>query len=462
MIVIQRSRSLLQVFACGMLLSSLTFGQGISWQPGPGGSRPQSPQNLQPTLQLDWALRYDHGVWNHDGFQAVAFDAQGNIFAVGGSLSGGPNYSYEVLCLKVAPTGSILWERRYDSPGSGFDDGAVDLVVAPDGAVTVLAEGPGSTSDQDVLLFRYDPQGNLIWQTVWDHYWSDSAEAVVQASDGSLYVLAHSYTVGSVTDVVLLKYSDDGVLLWERFYHGGYGTDSAVDLGLDSQENVLLAGYSIAPGMSTNFDWLGLKYDANGQLLWSTTIAGAIGWPDYCWGMAVSPQDELLMTGYLVNNTGIQDYTTACLDSSGNLLWLRSEGTGTGGGQKIMADPSGRVISVGGSTMVAFDSAGNRLWNQIFGAPGLSSGSAKAVALHPRGDILVGGSIWEGSLGTQYFLLAADPLNGTVLSTAVYGTANFESPASGGLEVHPSGKILQVGSSPNSHDNDGLLLQYRY
>lgn len=410
------------------------------------------PSVLEPA----WERTYDHGIIGHDALAALDVAPHGEIYAVGSSLGLVGRYSYEIVTLKYAADGTLLWERRYDTPGNGFDDIAVDVEVSVSGNVIVLGQGPGTNGNQDVITLCYDAFGTLQWSAIFDNNWSDGATALATAPDGSIYVLAGTYFAATVSDVVLLKYDALGVLQWSRFFDGGWGTDVGVGLGLDPAGDVLIGGYSIeAPG-GTNFDWLALKYDSSGTLQWSAKRAGAAsGWPDYCWACSTDAAGDLLMTGYLVNTSSVQDFTTMKFDNDGQLRWSRTLGNATGGGQAVTADRDGNVFAAGGVQLVSYDALGALRWHSAFGAPGLLSGNAQAIACDPAGRVVVAGTGFH-------------PLSGAQFLTVAYGVhgraADFDlragGPAPRALLAPAPRRVYTCGARSNGHDNDGLLVRF--
>jgi uncharacterized delta-60 repeat protein len=406
---------------------------------------------------MDWEKRYDHGLTGHDSARAIGLDPNGNLFVAGSSLGLNATWTYEIVTLKYSRTGALLWERRYDSAGSGFDDTAVDVEAAPDGSVIVLGQGPGSSGDQDIVLIRYDAAGAQQWVRRWSNWWSDGATGLELAPDGSIYVLGGTYYAGNVSDILLLKYDALGTLLWQRNYHGGIGTDVGSDLDLDSQGNVVVGGYSISPAGTNNFDWVALKYDPAGNLLWSARRGGTFLWPDYCWGMCVDSNDDVLMTGYLVNTSGNQDFTTMKLGGDGNWLWQRELGTATGGGSVVTSDRARNVYVAGQSRVLSYDAAGNLRWSRSLTVSPASSASATGIALDTDEHLIVAGSAWVPGSSTQ-FLVEAFRTNGVFLSALTHGGTQGEGPAARALATR--GRWVYVtGASPNTHDNDALTIR---
>lgn len=425
-------------------------------------SLPASAQTADgmPSLRLglDWEQRYDHGIAGHDSLRAVEVDSDGNVLTAGSSLgtwfSWRTEYTYEIVTLKYSRAGALLWERRYDSPGhGGFDDVATDVLVRPDDSIVVLGQGQMIAGDQDMVLLCYDALGNELWQHHWSNGWNDGATALALAPDGSLYALGSSAYGANVTDIVLVKYSAAGELQWARNWHGGGGTDYGVGLGVDPSGNVTIGGTSIAPGPVSNYDWVALEYDADGNLLWSSRQASpANGW-DYCDALHVDARGDVLLSGHLSGA-----FSTIKIDGAGGWLWTRSLGAGRG--KVITSDAAGNLFVAGGGTVVSYLTDGTQRWTRNFVAPNGGVGDATALALDDLGRLVVSGSYFNPSGPQSQFLLAAFGRGGRVLDLVEHGGPESDSAAPGGLAVGARGAVFVTGSSPNGHDNDGLLLRF--
>ncbi len=134
---------------------------------------------------------------------AMDIASDGSIYLSGHSLSGVQNW--DTYTVKLNQSGDTLWERRRGNP-RGFDpryihDEVWDITVGSNGDIYVVA-GTGDEysnysacndrgcSDQwHVYILRYDPDGNLVWETTFVNGGEDWAgEAIAFTNDGGLIV----------------------------------------------------------------------------------------------------------------------------------------------------------------------------------------------------------------------------------------------------------------------------------
>jgi len=124
---------------------------------------------------------------------AMATDAQGFSYIVGTSAGDlGANRADgadDLLLTKVDSEGAVVWTRMLGTTGSAR--GAA-VTIGPDGGIvvagTVAGGFDGGTSDGDMLVAKYDAQGDERFATLVCVSGPQQAAAVAVASDGTIYV----------------------------------------------------------------------------------------------------------------------------------------------------------------------------------------------------------------------------------------------------------------------------------
>ncbi|MBI5756639.1 MAG: hypothetical protein HZA12_06910 [Nitrospirae bacterium] len=269
--------------------------------------------------------------------QGVAVDRAGNVVVTGYSWNGSSYYDYHTI--KYDPNGNELWTRTYDG-GSG--DLAYGVAVDRAGNVVVT----GVTGNGDIHTIKYDPNGNELWSNTYDGGSSDIAYGVAVDLAGNVVVTGWSYN-GTNHDCLTIKYDAAGNLLWTRLYDGGSGDDEeALGVAVDRQGNVVVTGHSYN---GTNYDYLTVKYDPNGNELWTRTYDG--GSYDEATEVAVDRYGNIVVTGGSTIG-GTFDYYTIKYDPNGNELWSRAY-DGDGGrfdmAMGVAVDHEGNVVVTGES-----------------------------------------------------------------------------------------------------------------
>lgn len=265
-----------------------------------------------------------------------------------------------VLATLVAPRGAHaqfnqVWNRTHDG-GLNLSDDPTNMAVDAEGNSFVVGTiNSGMTGNEaDIAVFKYDANGTLLWRKVWNGPagTQDIAFGMALAPDGAVIAVGRTNTVATSSDYVTLKYATDGTLLWARLYDGPASSiDQALAAGTDAAGNVFVVGevYNDAE-MYINGDFCTLKYDAQGNLLWSRLYDGPanyINTSDQPRCLAVDANGDVIVSGDSPDiNLNARIATLKYRGSDGQLLWLnRSEDAGISGYQVALeAAPNKDVI----------------------------------------------------------------------------------------------------------------------
>ena len=146
--------------------------------------------NLNAQFLLDWQQTFDGG--RNDFAQSIHFDNEGNIILVGSSF--GINLTDDVAVAKYSSEGQFIWAKTFDI----------------------------GQNDRPIGVY-FDAENNII--------------VGAKGNDSSFYR----------DDFYLLKYSEDGDILFEKrvAWYANYGTDylgEADQLHMDNYNNLILSG----------------------------------------------------------------------------------------------------------------------------------------------------------------------------------------------------------------------------
>jgi hypothetical protein len=265
-------------------------------------------------------------------------------------------------------------------------------------------------------------------------------------SAGNVYVLA---TARSSNDYLIRKYDTNGVLLWSQEYDGG-GTETAVDLALDSAGNVIVTGTS-------DGDYLTLKYNANGGLLWFRRYDG--GGTEIAADLTVDSAGNIIVTG-----TANDDYLTLRYDANGNLLWARRFNVGTDRATAVTVDRVGNVYVTGecnGSfATVSYQPNGTQRWVRTSNG-GLSQCRPVAVAVDNAGNVYVAGTGTVGSGDTSYLTVKYDA-NGNEAAQLYDSTLGAERLTAGVLDRAMNFIVTGFSGDPYSHGYGAEIVTIKY
>jgi len=178
---------------------------------------------------------------------------------------------------------------------------------------------------------------------------------------------------------------------WQtRYSSAGTNIDRAEDMAMDAAGNVYVTG--LGQGVSGNFDYVTIKYDAVGTEIWRTEYNGAGNSLDEAHAVAVDPSGNVYVTGWSYGGAGTgYDYATVKYNSTGVQQWA-SRYTNVAGGTDeawdIDVDNAGNVFVTGSSdgagtnsaaTTVSYNSAGVQQYANRFEGAGSSIDAGFAI-----------------------------------------------------------------------------------
>jgi hypothetical protein len=157
----------------------------------------------------------------------------------------------DVFVSKYDPAGNQVWRREFGS-GPGFlgDDILTSIAVDPlegvyvTGYTSGVMEGTTNQGGRDIFVVKVDRNGNRLWSRQYGTDYHDFGNSLAADPEGGVYVAGGrdhpDFRFGRYGDALLLRYSPDGTLLWNRQLDGGY-FDDAWDVVAD-QGGVRLVG----------------------------------------------------------------------------------------------------------------------------------------------------------------------------------------------------------------------------
>lgn len=286
-----------------------------------------SCHQLYPTMQWGGA--------GNDVPRGMASDSFDNVYVTGYTDSFAAGGMQLFLLKYRSADNEFVWSRTFGGGGplnvygTGVD---VDLSgnVYVTGYMTSANVNSGAAT---VILLKFDPSGNLIFQRTWGGAVNDFGSGIVLDGAGNIYVTGTTYSFSvtpGIPNVFLLKYDSSGNLLFQKTW-GGTLSDFGSGVAVDVLGNVYVTGYtyssSLAPGVASVFL---LKYTGSGSLTLEQTWGGRRN--DYGYGVAVNTLGEVYVTGYSSSfgpNYPGTNFFLLKYDLLGNLISEKLYGGGT-------------------------------------------------------------------------------------------------------------------------------------
>ncbi|UOQ52224.1 SBBP repeat-containing protein [Hymenobacter cellulosivorans] len=305
-------------YVTGGFTSSIALGNNLSLTSTTTAGKRLFVVRYSPQGTPEWATQSTPANASLLDGSGIATDAAGNVY-VTGTISGGITIGTTSVTISD-PEGGAFLARLNGATGTlqslteafryAFNPNAMGafyaprIAVAPTGETYLLNtfyQSPvlGGTTfttrgGRDVLLAKYDRQGQLLWTRQAGGTADDFGSALAVDATGSVYLttLFSGTTRFNTTQLVsaggsdgaLTKYSPQGVVEWAQ-RGGGTGADAFGGLALDAAGNAYVAGYfsntatfntaATATLTSTGLQDLVLaSYTPQGQVRWVQQAGG--------------------------------------------------------------------------------------------------------------------------------------------------------------------------------------------
>ncbi|MCA9234501.1 MAG: SBBP repeat-containing protein [Planctomycetales bacterium] len=262
-------------------------------------SKYDSSGNLQLLNQIGFGNSIDT-MW------AVTTDLLGNAF-IAGRMGGSSNTGRPVgrgVVFQYDSTGAT-WSSTINSNDT---DSASSVAVDPSnaiyvGGVTRGRVGTVNYGSYDGFIRKYDANRDVRWNVQLGSSGVDGVSDLSVDPFGNLLVLA--LTNGSLggtlignRDIVLRKYDPDGQLLWNKKI-GTRMFDDPIDLSIDELGNIYIAGLTDGSLGDTNAGYRDVfiqRYSESGDLVWTKQL----GTPFYdrLAGIEVTSPGVIYVAGY--------------------------------------------------------------------------------------------------------------------------------------------------------------------
>ncbi|PSK90402.1 SBBP repeat-containing protein [Taibaiella chishuiensis] len=373
-----------------------------------------------------WAKKIGAASYNDQAY-AIALDNAGNAYITGifaatvdfdpgaGTANLVSNGASDIFIAKYDGAGNYVWARNIggsdwdygqsitlDNTGNVYVTGSfVDTAYF---GATATANSVVSAGSTDVVLAKYDNNGNFIWGKAVGGSSSDDGQKVTTDAAGNVYVAGRymltadfdpgpgtaNLVAGGATDIFLAKYSATGAYIWAKGI-GGTGYDAPSDL--------------IA--------------DAAGHLYTVGSFAGTVDF------------DPGTGTANLTSNSGLGDAYVAKYDTSGAYVWAKQAGPA---GAANGANANAVVLGAGGDVYFTGNFNGTVDFDPGAGTANLTATSYKDIFVAKYNA--AGNYLWAGRMG-GIPISAASNCGGRTISRNTAGQVYVAGYFSGTVDFDP-------------------------
>jgi uncharacterized delta-60 repeat protein len=340
-----------------------------------------------------------------DGVQAMQQTSDGGFILAGYTFSFGSSYANAYL-VRTDAAGNLVWSNAYG--GAGWEYLFAVAETADGGFVAAGYTTSNGAGSMDMYLLRVDAQGNQQWEHTFGGAGIDVAQGVAVDSQGNLILAGYTNSSGAgENDAFIVKTDAEGNELWTQV-RGGEESDAAMDVLVDSQGNYLVAGAS-GSFEAENRDVYVVKLSPDGSIFWEQLYGHHGDYLSYEWGNAIIETSD---GGYMV----------------------------AGNSNAALGGSTGELMNM---YLVRIDALGNLLWEEFAGR-GQFYDYGNAVLELPGGDFLVAGTSKTRSNNNDIYMARINA-EGTAQDGSTFG--DFGSEWGSAIVLTPGGEIVLSGQT---------------
>ncbi len=371
-------------------------------------------------LEVIWGKQI--GTSEEEGADDLTLDKKGNIYIAGwtgGNLFGQHQGKRDIFIVKMDSNGQILWSKQL-----GTAEEELCVKIATDGEnVYLLTDTEGgwfgeSLGRDDIILLKFSSDGQLLWGKRLGGSEQDFCADIAVDQQGNIYIIGNTGSnlfakKRNAYEVFLAKFDAAGNLLWGKQFEDGL--DAIV---VDHQGNIYVSGGSYDKVNDTSLLVLA-KFAPDGTMIWRQTLTA-------------------------IAHEGI---ISLAVDSSGNLY---------GAGMAVgYLEEREIVISIPDAFLAKFIGAdGQMIWSKKLKSKGEGEVNEEFVdvAVDEEGNVYVvgnsGGSLFGEHLGDTDVVLAKFDTQGNMIWGMQWGSAKGET----GLAVAVDGqKNIYIAGATDSN-----------
>jgi hypothetical protein len=226
-------------------------------------------------------------------------------------------------------------------------------------------------------ITKLNKTGSLLWSYTYGSGIADElASGVAVDPHNNDFVVVGSYNASNQTNDYgwkIMKFNQTNDKLWDKTFNISYGNDQPVAVAIDSQYNIIVAGYYNASSKLNDYGWYILKLDGNGNTYPGWNISFNFSdYSDRSSDVAIDKDDNITVVGY-DNVTSSREWKIMKFDKDLKSIknYTADISIGQDQAQSVAIDHDGGIIVAGhdyssgnmGWRIMRFDNNLNSIYN---------------------------------------------------------------------------------------------------
>jgi len=415
----------------------------------------------------EWVKTYNGSANSNDEGLMMKTDQQGNVYVLGETTSTG--FNINICTIKYDALGNQLWAAVYNGPNNNQDYPA-DITIDGSGNVYVCGNIYQGNGNYDIVTIKYNSSGAQQWTSVFSgsSSFDDEAAGIYCDNQGNVYICGTTEVTSSQNfNYITIKYNSSGTQQWAKQYSAPVNSSDYPSFIDGEGSNIYVTGTSV--GQGTGQDILTIKYNSNGDSLWTARYNGTTQINEIPFGFKVDASGNVYLTGMSQTPaTGI-DYVTIKYNTSGAQQWLArytSPGVAQDIPEGLDIDGNGNVYVTGRTRInspyndfatVKYNSTGAEQWVAVYNNSGVDREDyAHDIKLDNQGNVYVTG-ISQASGTNDDAVTIKYSSSGVQQWLARYDGSNEDEAYSIGLDAAGNVYVTGYKVSPNQ---DILTIKY--
>jgi uncharacterized delta-60 repeat protein len=322
-----------------------------------------------------------------------------------------------------------VWQKAYGGPNN---EAAYSFIQTADGGFIIAGYTDSyGNGVYDFCIMKLTASGNLLWIKAFGGSNYELARSITPTSDGGFAVVGSTSSFGNGSqDVYVLRFDANGDTLWSKTF-GGSDKEWGNCIISTPDGGFLIAGTTCSFGHNGTSDAYIIKIDASGDTLWTKTFGSTNFEGFYC----VTPTQEggFVAAGYCYQN-GQTDIYALKLNENGDSLWSNTfDGDNNEYGRTVVQVSDGGIVIAGEKNYIdqdisdifilKLDANGNSLWAKTFDG-GMNEFASSIVQSADGSLLLAGGTNSTGSGGYDAYVLKLDSKGDSLWSKTFGGNSD--------------------------------------